>query len=301
MDTILQAIGNTPLVEIKKLNPNPNVRIFAKLEGFNPGGSMKDRVALAMIENAERAGVLVPGKTVVEVTNGNTGVGIAMVAAAKGYKAIIVSPETVSEDRQKVIRGFGAKVITVKPEMWRQGAINLVNAMVAKDESLVVLDQFANKAACNTHYLTTGKEIVSQLAGSVDYFISCVGTGGAISGVARQLRENYPQVRVIGIQPRIWGTGASIEIGASSSVLSHNLPCADHSKALVDTIVEIGEDEAKAMGERITNEEGIFAGPSAGAALMVARLYAEKMKSGTIVTIFPDRGERYQSTEIFRS
>ena len=301
MNTILSAIGNTPLVEIKKLNPNPEVKTFAKLEGFNPGGSMKDRVALAMIEDAEKTGRLTKDKTIIEITNGNTGVGIAMVAAAKGYKTIIVSPETASEERRRVIAGFGAKVILVKPEMWRQGAINMVNEMVAKDSGLVVLNQYINKENCQAHYRTTAKEIISQVPGPIDYFISCVGTGGTISGIARQLKERYPQVRVIGIQPRIWSSGSSIETNAPAPVLAANAPCADHSKVLVDAIVEIGEKEAGEMARRITMEEGIFAGISSGAAMLVAQNYARKAKSGTIVTIFPDRGEQYLSTEIFKT
>jgi len=301
MASIIETIGNTPLVEIKKLNPNQEVKIYAKLEGFNPGGSMKDRVALAMIEDAEKTGLLTKGKTIIEATNGNTGIGIAMVAAAKGYKAIIVAPETITGQRKCVIEGFGAQVILVKTEMWRQGAINMVNDMVAKDQNLVVLDQIANKQNCNTHFRTTGKEIVKQVNGPIDYFISCVGTGGTISGIARQLRQVHPEVRVIGIQPKIWGTGTSLESGVMPPVLKCNLPCGDHTKVLVDTIVEIGEDDAKDMARRITLEEGIFAGPSAGAALIVARHYAQKIGKGTIVTIFPDRGERYLSTEIFKA
>jgi len=301
MAIILESIGNTPVVEIKKLNPNPNVRILAKLEGLNPGGSMKDRIALAMIEDAERSGVLTAGKTIIEATNGNTGIGIAMVAAAKGYKAIIVTPETANEDRRRVISGFGAKLMLVKPEMWRQGAIEMVNHMANDDNSLVVLNQFANKENCTTHYRTTGKEIIKQVGGQIDYFISCIGTGGTISGIARQLRENYPDVRVIGIQPRIWGTGSATETGEVPMIMKSNLPCGDHSKSLIDAIVEVSEDEARQMARRITLEEGIFAGASSGAAMLVAQKYAQKMKSGTIITIFPDRGERYLSTEIFKS
>jgi len=301
MATILETIGNTPLVEIKKLNTNPNVKIYAKLEGFNPAGSMKDRVALAMIEDAEKRGVLTKDKTIIEATNGNTGIGIAMVAAAKGYKAIIVAPETISDERRRVITSFGAELILVKPEMWRQGAINMINEMVARDSKLVVLNQFASKENCVTHYRTTGKEIIDQVPGPIDYFISCIGTGGTISGIAQQLRQNYPDVRVIGIQPAIWGSGSSIETGTTVPILHDNLPCGDHAKALVDIIVEVGEKEAVDMARRITMEEGIFAGASAGAAMAVARKYAEKIGKGTIVTIFPDRGESHISTEMFKS
>jgi Cysteine synthase len=261
MNTILETIGNTPLVEIKKLNPNPNVKILAKLEGFNPGGSMKDRVALAMIEDAERAGLLGKDKTIIEVTNGNTGIGIAMVAAAKGHKAIIVSPENSSKERCRAIADFGAKMILVKPEMWRQGAMNMVNKMVAEDPNLVVLDQFANKENCTAHYRTTGKEIIRQAGGPIDYFISCIGTGGTISGIARQLRQSYPEIKIVGIQPRIWGCGSAIETGATAPVLSGNLPCGDHAKALVDIILDVSENEAKEMARRINTEEGIWRAP----------------------------------------
>jgi len=301
MPTILDAIGNTPLVEIKKLNPNPKVKIYAKLEGFNPGGSMKDRVALAMVEDAEKAGDLTKEKTVIEVTNGNTGIGIAMVAAAKGYKTIIVSPDNINTDRRRVITGFGAQLILVKPGMWRQGAIDLVNKMVAKDPNLVVLDHFANKENCVIHYRTTAKEIIKQVGAKIDYFVSCIGTGGTISGISRQLRQTYPDIRVIGIQPRIWGSESAIETGAVQPVLGANMPCGDHAKALVDIIVEISEKEANEMARRILLEEGIFAGPSSGAAMAIAARYAQKIDGGVIVTIFPDRGERYLATEIFRS
>ncbi len=301
MTTILESIGNTPLVEIKKLNPNPNVKIFAKLEGLNPGGSMKDRIALAMIEDAERTGVLTGDKTIIEATNGNTGVGIAMVAAAKGYKSIIVAPETVNEDRRRVIGGFGAKLMLVKPQMWREGAIEMVNRMAEKDKNLVVLDQFANKENCAAHFRTTGKEIIKQANGPIDYFISCIGTGGTITGIAGQLSASYPEIRVVGIQPRIWGSGSATETGSAPVTLAPSLPCGDHAKSLVDIIVEATEEEATQMARRITAEEGIFAGASAGAALSVALRYAQKMERGTIVTIFPDRGERYLSTEIFKS
>jgi len=301
MNSILEAIGNTPLVEIKKLNPNPNVKIFAKLEGFNPGGSMKDRVALALIEDAQNCGALTKGKTIIDATNGNTGIGIAMVAAVKGYKAIIVSPENANQERRRIIENFGAKMILVKPEMWRQGAINLINEMAAQDPDLVVLDRFAGKQNCAVHYNTTGKEIVKQVGGPIDYFVSCIGTGGAISGVARQLRQNWPQVRVIGIQPKIWGADSPIETGMFPPILDSNLPCGDHSKVLVDIIVEIGQSGANQMAGRIIREEGIFAGPGAGAAMLVAEKYAQKIDKGTIVTIFPDRGEHYLATEMFRS
>jgi len=300
MNTLLDSIGNTPLVEIEKLNPNSNVKILAKLEGFNPAGSMKDRVALALIEDAEKTGLLTKDKTIIEITNGNTGVGIAMVAAVKGYKAVIVAPQTVNEDRCRVIASFGAKMILVKPEMWRQGAIDMVNKMVANDPNLVVLNQFANKENCLAHYRTTGKEIISRVNGPIDYFISCIGTGQTISGIARQLKEHNPQIKVVGIQPRIWGSGSSIETNIDSPVAAATVPCVDRANVLVDSIVEVGEKEAAQMAREIILKEGIFAGISSGAAMLVAQHYARKIGKGTIVTVFPDRGETYLATEIFK-
>lgn len=299
MNSILGAIGNTPIVEIKKLNPNPNVKIFAKLEGFNPGGSMKDRVALEMIKDAEKTGALNKGKTVIEVTNGNTGIGIAMVAAAKGYGAIIVSPNTVSTERRHVIESFGAKMILVDPEIWRQGAMNMVAQMAAKDPNLVILDQFADKENCTTYCRNIGEEILDQVNGPIDYFISCVGTGGTIAGIARQLKQKHPGIRIIGIQPKIWG--GSAKSGSSPSNLNRSSPSGNHSNVLVDEILEIGEEEAQEMRQRIAKVEGILAGVSSGGALLVARRCAENLEKGTIVTIFPDRGEGYLSTEIFKN
>ena len=301
MDNILDTIGRTPLVEIKKLNPNPAVKILAKLEGFNPGGSMKDRVARALIEDAEKSGALKKGKTIIEATNGNAGIGIAMVAAIKGYKTIIVSPENANRERKKIIESFGAQVIEVAPEMWRQGALEMVQKMAAEDSDLVILGKFSPNQNCAVHFNTTGREIVRQTGGQIDYFVSCIGTGGAISGIARQLRQNWPPVRVIGIQPKIWGADSSIETGIFPPILNSNLPCGNHDKVMVDIIVEIGQTDAFQMAGRIIREEGIFAGASSGAAMFVAAEYAKKIDKGTIVTVFPDRGEHYLATEMFRN
>jgi cysteine synthase len=296
MATILDKIGNSPLARIKKLNPNPGVKIYAKLEGFNPTGSIKDRVALALIESAEKAGALVKGKTIIEASGGNTGIGVAMVAAAKGYKAIIVAPETISGDRRRIIADFGAQLILVKPEMWRQGAIEMIGKMAAEDGNLVVLDKFSGQENCASYYRAAGKEIVGQVPEKIDYFIACVGTGSTISGIARQLRQTYPDIKIIGIQPHIW-TNRPVVSPASMP----NPPRDDQSKNLIDAIVEIDENEARDMARRLGSEEGISAGLGSGAAMAVARRYAQKNDGGTIVAIFPDRGESYLSTEIFKS
>lgn len=302
MNSILDLIGNTPLIEIKKLNPNPKVKIFAKLEGFNPTGSVKDRIALAMVEAAEKSGALKKGKTIIEPTSGNTGIAVAMVAAMKGYKCVIVMPEHMSVERRKMIKAFGAELILVKPEEWRDAAIKKVKAMVAADKKLVMLNQFENQENCNVHYRTTGKEILKQVGGQIDYFIAGVGTGGTITGNARRLRQKWPQMRVIGIQPapgeKIEGL-KSLKDGYIPPILCSSLPCADHSKSLIEIIIDVNAADAFGAARDLAQKEGLFMGASSGAALFMAQLYAQKIRKGTIVTLFPDRGEKYLSTEMF--
>jgi cysteine synthase B len=300
--TILETIGNTPLVEIKKLNPNPKTKIYAKLEGFNPTGSVKDRIAMAMVTAAEKKGVLKKGKTIIEATSGNTGIGVAMVAAMKGYKTIIVMPESMSEERRKMIKAFGAQLILVKPEMWRQGAMDLVKKMMARDKKMVTLDQFANQENCRAHYRTTGKEILNQVKCRIDYLICGLGTGGTITGVAKRLKEKNPKTVVVGLQPKV---GEKIEglmstkAGCVTPILAPSLPCGRHSDALIDTIIEVSQEDAFAAARELVLKEGIFAGASSGAAMSVSLRYAKKIPSGTIVTLFPDRGEKYLSTPVF--
>jgi cysteine synthase B len=302
MNSILNLIGNTPLMEIKKTNPNPGVKIFAKLEGFNPTGSIKDRIALAMIEAAEKSGVLTRGKTIIEPTSGNTGIALAMIAAIKGYKIKIVMPEHMSVERRKMIKAFGAELILVKPEEWRDAAIKKVKAMVAADKDLVMLNQFENQENCNVHYRTTAKEILSQVNGEINYLILGVGTGGTITGIARRLKEKNPKIVVVGIQPapgeKIEGL-KSIKDGYIPPVLCPSLPCADHSNSLIDIIIDVNSADAFKMTRNLAVKEGLFVGASSGAAMHMASVYAEKIKKGTIVTVFPDRGEKYLSTEMF--
>ena len=204
MKNILETIGNTPLVKIEKLNPNPRVNIFAKLEGFNPTGSVKDRIALAMVEKAERDGVLFKGKIILESTSGNTGISLAMVGAVKGYKVKIVMPEIMSIERQKILKAFGAELILVKKEDWRDAAIKFTKELAKKDKNLVLLNQYENEANVMAHYETTGKEILEQLKEKqIDIFVAGIGTGGTIMGVGRKLKEKYPNLKIIGVEPRV--------------------------------------------------------------------------------------------------
>jgi len=258
---ILETIGNTPLVEIEKINPNQKVKIYAKIEGANPTGSIKDRIALAMIEYAEKTGVLKKGKTIIEATSGNTGIGIAMVAAIKGYKAIIVLPESMSVERRKMIKAFGAELLLVKPEMWRDGAVAMIKEMAAKNKKLVLLNQFDNEQNCLAHYHTTGREILKQTKGKIDYLIAGLGTGGTITGIARRLRQKYPAIRVIGIQPylneKIEGL-RSVKSGAIPKILEPCLPCGDHKKSLIDIVVEVREKHAIAAARGLDRKRRLF-------------------------------------------
>jgi cysteine synthase B len=287
---ILDTIGNTPLVKIQKLNPNPRVNIFAKLEGFNPTGSIKDRIALYMVEKAEKEGILKKGKTIIEPTSGNTGISLAMIGAMKGYKVKIVMPKTMSIERRKMLEFFGAELILVEEKEWRDGAIKLTKSLVKKNKNLVLLNQYENEANVRAHYETTGKEIIEQMGGKkIDVLVAGVGTGGTITGVGKRLKEKYPDVKIVGVFPRpktkIQGL-KSIEEGYIPPILDLKI---------IDEKIIVKDREAFEMTKKLAQKEGIFAGLSSGAALFAALKIARKLNSGNIVVIFPDRGEKYLS------
>jgi cysteine synthase B len=295
MQNILETIGNTPLVKIEKLNPNPQTNIFAKLEGYNPTGSIKDRIALAMVEKAEKQGVLTKNKTIIEPTSGNTGIALAMVASIKRYKIKIVMPESMSVERRQMIKAFGAELILVKPEDWRDAAIKFTKELANGDKNLVLLNQFENEVNFEIHYETTGKEIIEQMKGEkIDYFVAGMGTGGTITGVAKRLKEKFPEVKIIGVQPKL---GSKIE--GLKSIKEGYVPPIMNLK-IIDEIIEVDEKDAFRTVKELAQKEGVFVGPSSGTAMFVSRQIAQKIKSGNIVTIFPDRGEKYLSTEIFQ-
>jgi len=293
MKNILETIGNTPLVKIEKLNPNPRVNIFAKLEGFNPTGSVKDRIALAMVEKAERDGVLFKGKIILESTSGNTGISLAMVGAVKGYKVKIVMPEIMSIERQKILKAFGAELILVKKEDWRDAAIKFTKELAKKDKNLVLLNQYENEANVMAHYETTGKEILEQLKEKqIDIFVAGIGTGGTIMGVGRKLKEKYPNLKIIGVEPRV-----ETEIEGLRSTEEYLPPILNFKE--IDQRIIIEDEDAFFTTKEIIKKEEIFVGISSGAALYVAIQKAKEMISGNIVVIFPDRGEKYLSTRLF--
>jgi cysteine synthase len=296
MFNILDTIGNTPLIKLGKINSNSRINIFAKLEGQNPSGSIKDRIALAMVEKAEKSGLLSRDRVIIEPSSGNTGISLSMIGAIKGYKVKIIMPKSMSIERRKIIKGFGADLILVEENDWRKAAVKLAKDLVKKDKNLVLLNQFENEANPKVHYETTGKEIIEQMSGkTVDVLVAGIGTGGTITGVAKRLKEEFPDIKIIGIQPE---SGSKIE-GLKSIKEGYIPPVLDLN--LIDEIVEVKEKDALGVARDFSKKEGIFAGPSSGAAALVALKMSQKMAQGNIVAIFPDRGEKYLSKLIFRS
>lgn len=294
LDNILATIGGTPLVRINHLNPNPAVNIYAKLEGFNPTGSIKDRIALRMVEGAEASGALRPGQTIIEPTSGNTGIGLAMVGIVKGYAVTIVMSEAVSMERRKILRSMGAKVILTPGEEGTDGAIRLARKMVADNPDMYYMpDQFANAANYQAHYERTALEIWEQLDGKIDYLVCAIGTSGTIMGVSRFMRALKPDIKVVCAEPV---KGHYIQ-GLKN--LEEAIVPDIYDASRIDIFEMIDSDEAIEMARRIIREEGIFTGMSSGAAMIAARRVAQRIPQGNIAVIFPDRAEKYLSTSMF--
>jgi cysteine synthase B len=293
-ENILQLIGNTPLVRIDGLNPNKNVAIYAKLEGFNPTGSVKDRIALSMIRQAEMEGELTKGKTIIEPTSGNTGVALAMIGRVKGYDVEVVMSDAVSIERRQMIKAFGAKVTLTDGKLGTDGAIRRARELAREYPSRYFMpDQFSNEHNKLIHYTTTGEEIWSQTDGVVDYFVSSIGTSGTIMGVGRTLKEYNPQVKVVCAHPV---KGHYIQ-GLKN--MEEAIVPTIYDPSQIDITIMVETEASYEMARQIVREEGIFVGMSSGAAMLAAIQLATKIESGTMVVIFPDRGEKYLSTSLF--
>ncbi|MEI6842212.1 MAG: cysteine synthase family protein [Methanomicrobiales archaeon] len=294
--TVLDAIGNTPLIEIRNLNPYPAIRIFAKFEGSNPGGSIKDRIALYMILAAERSGELTPDKIIMEPTSGNTGIALAMIGAAKGYQVKLVMPGCVSVERRRIIEAFGAEVVITPADEGTDGAIRRAWKLVKDNpDTYYMPDQFSNPANIQAHIETTGPEIYHELDGKIDCFVAGMGTTGTLMGVGRYLKNMDPGIRIVGVEPEL---GHAIQ-GLKN--MEEAIVPTIYNRDLLDDKIRIGDEEAYVMARNIATREGIFTGMSSGAALAGVLKVAASLESGTIVTIFPDRGDRYLSTTLFRS
>ena len=296
-DNILEAIGNTPLVRINRLNPNPEVNIYAKLEGFNPTGSIKDRTALKMIERAESAGALKPGMTILEATSGNTGIALAMISVVKGYHLVIVMSEGVSVERRTILQSYGAELILTPASEGTDGAIRRARAMKEADPDRYFMpDQFRNAANPEAHYDTTAMEIWEQTGGDIDYVVCSLGTSGTIMGISRFMHELNPDIKIVCAQPV---KGHFIQgLKNMDEAIRPDI----YDPKAIDIMQMIESDDAIEMARQIICQEGIFAGMSSGAAMLAAWRTAASVPAGqsaNIVVIFPDRADKYLSTVMF--
>ncbi len=302
--SVTELIGRTPLLEVKNIEREKGLKakVLVKLEYFNPAGSVKDRAALSMIEEAERTGRIQPGATIIEPTSGNTGIGLASVAASRGYKAVFVMPETMSIERRKLLLGYGAKIVLTEGAEGMKGAIEKAAELEKETENAVVLGQFVNPANPDAHYRTTGPEIWEDTEGTVDIFVAGAGTGGTVTGVGRYLKEKRSDVRVIAVEP------------AASPVLSGGNPGPHGLQGIgagfvpdildttvYDTVSQVTEEEAYEAARLLASSEGVLVGITSGAALHAAVREAGKPENEgkTIVALLPDTGERYLSTPLF--
>jgi len=293
-NNILDTIGNTPIVRINKLNKNPNVSIYAKLEGFNPTGSVKDRIALKMIEQAEADGTLTKGKTIIEATSGNTGIALAMIGRVKGYDVTIVMSDAVSIERRKMVMAFGAEIILTDGEKGTDGAIIKTAELIRQfPDKYYNPDQYSNETNKLTHYFTTAEEIWQQTDGNITHFVSAIGTSGTIMGVGMGLKHKNPAIKVVEAHPVM---GHYIQ-GLKS--MEEAIVPSIYDPDKIDISVNVETEAAFAMSRRIVAEEAIFVGMSSGAAMLAALEVAKDLDSGTVVVMLPDRGEKYLSTSLF--
>ncbi|MCB5935421.1 cysteine synthase A [Caldibacillus thermoamylovorans] len=301
VNSITELIGRTPIVKLNHVGDENSGEVFVKLEYFNPGSSVKDRIALAMIEDAEKKGLLKEGDTIIEPTSGNTGIGLAMVAAAKGYKAVLVMPETMSIERRNLLRAYGAELVLTPGPEGMKGAVNKATEL-AKENGYFMPQQFENRANPEVHKLTTGPEIVEQMGDQLDAFIAGIGTGGTITGAGQVLKEQYPGIKIYAVEPK------------DSPILSGGKPGphkiqgigANFVPEVLDTqiydeVIQISTEEAFEAARNVARHEGILGGISAGAAIAAAIQVAKKLGKGKkVLAIVPDNGERYLSTALYQ-
>lgn len=302
VNSIEETIGRTPLVRINRLVGDLPVTLLAKLESFNPGGSVKDRIGLAIIEAAEKSGELQPGGTIVESTSGNTGIALAMVGAARGYRVVITMPSSMSKERQMLMRAFGAELILTDPKDGMRGAVEAAKELVQTTPGAILAKQFENRANPQIHYRTTAEELWADTDGKIDIFVSGFGTGGTVSGVGRFLKEKHPETQLIGVEPAesalvtTGEAGPHLIQGIGANFVPDNL-----DRSLLDEVLTVPGKQALEMARRAASEEGLLVGISSGAALAGALQVAARPENAgkQIVTVLPDTGERYLSTVLY--
>lgn len=302
--SLTELIGKTPLLELGKFSQQKGIEtpIVAKIEHFNPGGSVKDRIALAMIEDAEKSGALKPGATIIEPTSGNTGVGLALVSAVKGYHLILTMPETMSVERRNLVKAYGAEVVLTPGTEGMKGAIRKAEELRDNTPGAIILQQFENKANPAKHYATTGPEIWEQTEGKVDIFVAGVGTGGTVSGIGKALKEKNPDVRIIAVEPK---TSPVLNGGQSGPHKIQGIGAgfipATYNGDVVDEVYDVDNDDAIRTGRELAQQEGLLVGISSGAAAYAASQIAlrPENKGKRIVVLLPDTGERYLSTVLY--
>ncbi|MFB0527375.1 MAG: cysteine synthase A [bacterium] len=301
-DNVLELIGSTPLIKLNRIRVDQGGHILAKLELVNPGGSVKDRIGLSMVEEAEKNGYLKRGATIVEPTSGNTGIGLALVAAVKGYRLILVMPDSMSIERRKLFQAYGAKIVLTPGSQGMLGAVRKAEELVRGRENYFMPQQFNNPANPHIHYKTTAEEIWKQTKGRIDAFVAGVGTGGTLTGVGKFLKKKKPGIKIVAVEPKgsavlsggkpgphkIQGIGA----GFIPEVLD---------RSLLDGVIKVKEEDAKRIAKRLAREEGLLVGISSGANVWASLQVAKKLGKGkTVVTVLADTGERYLSTDLFR-
>ena len=302
--SLTELIGKTPLLELGKFSQQKGIEtpIVAKIEYFNPGGSVKDRIALAMIEDAEKSGALKPGATIIEPTSGNTGVGLALVSAVKGYHLILTMPETMSVERRNLVKAYGAEVVLTPGTEGMKGAIRKAEELRDNTPGAIILQQFENKANPAKHYVTTGPEIWEQTEGKVDIFVAGVGTGGTVSGIGKALKEKNPDVRIIAVEPK---TSPVLNGGQSGPHKIQGIGAgfipATYNGDVVDEVYDVDNDDAIRTGRELAQQEGLLVGISSGAAAYAASQIAlrPENKGKRIVVLLPDTGERSLSTVLY--
>jgi len=300
-DNIYLSIGNTPMVKLRKLVDSDSAEVFAKLESFNPGGSVKDRICLSMVEDAEKKGLLKANSTIVEPTSGNTGIGLAMIGAAKGYRVILTMPETMSVERRHILHSYGAEIVLTPGIEGMSGAVKKAEELLKQTKDAFMPQQFKNPANPEAHRRSTAPEIWEQIEGKIDAFVCGVGTGGTITGAGEVLKKKNPQIKIIAVEPE------------ASAVLSGHKPGAHKiqgigagfipdvlNRDIIDEIIQINDNDAFNMSKRLCKEEALFVGISSGAAVAAALKAAKSLGKGRrVVTVLPDTGERYFSMEQF--